>query len=164
MFIDPKGKASPTETHIDDLYIDVQDLSCDYPKFGDNENYTIEIPVSGVEAYIKADTVWGAIRALETFSQLVWQREGQRYFLVNASRIVDWPEFTYRGLLLDTARHFIPVKVLLDNLDAMAYNKFNVFHWHIVDDQSFPFESRVFPNLTRLVSLFNVHVSLLFLF
>ena len=151
MFIDPKGKAAPNETHIDDLIIDILDMSCGYPRFGDNENYTIDIPSSGVEAHIRSHSVWGAVRALETFSQLVWQR--QRYFVINASRIVDWPEFSYRGLMLDTARHFIPLKALLDNLDAMSYNKFNVFHWHIVDDQSFPFESKVFPNLTRLVSV-----------
>lgn len=49
---------------------------------------------------------------------------------INDSTIIrDFPRFQYRGLLLDTARHFIPVPVLKKQIDAMAYNKFNVLHW-----------------------------------
>lgn len=52
--------------------------------------------------------------------------------------IKDQPFLNYRGLMVDTSRHFLPMKVLYETVDAMMYNKMNAFHWHIVDEDSFP--------------------------
>lgn len=119
---------------------------CNHPQPKVDERYSILVGTQTLTE-IQSSTVWGALRALETFSQLVWNYHG--YLVVNETEIRDWPRFDYRGMMIDTSRHFIPKPVLMANLDAMAYNKLNVFHWHIVDDQSWPMESLVYPALHK---------------
>ena len=62
--------------------------------------------------------------------------------------VMDFPRFPYRGLMLDTSRHFLPVDIILETLDLMEMNKYNVLHWHMTDDPSFPYQSLVYPNLS----------------
>ncbi|GAB5572310.1 beta-hexosaminidase subunit alpha isoform X1 [Prionailurus iriomotensis] len=120
---------------------------CDQlPSLESVENYTLVI--NDDHCFLLSETVWGALRGLETFSQLIW-RSPEGTFFINKTEIEDFPRFSHRGLLLDTSRHYLPLTSILDTLDVMAYNKFNVFHWHLVDDSSFPYESFTFPELTR---------------
>jgi len=130
----------------------------DYPKFNSNENYFLEIKEGNPIAQLKTNTIWGGLRALETLSQLIFQCSKDKTYYVNETKISDSPRFQHRGLLIDTARHFQPKSILLRNLDAMQWNKMNVFHWHVTDDQAFPYESLKFPNLSTLGAYSPKHI------
>lgn len=93
--------------------------------------------------------MYGALRGLETFSQLVsFQFSGEDYSLSGVPwSISDAPRFTHRGLMVDTARHFQPLASLRAIIDSLPYAKINVLHWHLVDSQSFPFHSASNPKL-----------------
>lgn len=67
-----------------------------------------KLDVSGSGASLSASEPWGIIRGLETFSQLMYYHDGNT--VVNATTIKDYPRFRFRGLMLDTARHYIPIR------------------------------------------------------
>jgi|MDSY01.1.fsa_nt_gb hexosaminidase len=121
------------------------------PSLGEDESYSLSLAVdeedpSALTLELASATVWGALQGLETIAQLV-RADG----VVPGGtdlRIEDAPRYPWRGLLLDTSNHFLPVEQLLTFLDAMAAVKMNVLHWHIVDSYSFPFESVTFPDLS----------------
>ncbi|XP_055011203.1 beta-hexosaminidase subunit alpha isoform X2 [Boleophthalmus pectinirostris] len=128
------------------LVVSVDQDECDgYPTQDSSERYNLSVTVGG--GALNAESVWGALRGLESFSQLVYQDHSGTYY-INKTVIEDFPRFPFRGILLDTSRHYLPLHAILQTLDGMAYSKFNVFHWHIVDDPSFPYQSRTFPDLS----------------
>ncbi|VDO03645.1 unnamed protein product [Rodentolepis nana] len=143
----PCPNHKPHSLAIECLQIAVKSLGHFWPSAEMNESYSLVVDSDGVK--IIAKEVWGAIRALETFSQLLWCSPSGYSIFINRTFINDFPTFSHRGLHLDTARHFISKHTILVNLEAMAFSKFNVFHWHLVDDQSFPFASKTFPELHK---------------
>lgn len=64
--------------------------------------------------------------------------------------ITDAPRFKWRGLMLDSARHFQPPEYVKQFIDWMALHKLNVFHWHLTDDQGWRIQIRKYPKLTSV--------------
>ncbi|RVE44705.1 hypothetical protein evm_010663 [Chilo suppressalis] len=118
----------------------------DYPYLGMDESYELII---SERSKLSSMSVWGILRGLETWTQLFYFTDDYNEIRINKTHISDFPRYQHRGLLLDTSRHYISLSNILRTLDAMAMNKMNVFHWHIVDDQSFPYQSEIFPNLSE---------------
>jgi hexosaminidase len=119
-----------------------------YPTLREDESYTLDVTPAG--ALLKAPAVAGVLHGLETFLQLV--APGAEGFEVPAMHIQDRPRFSWRGLMLDCSRHFMPLEIVERNLDAMAAVKLNVFHWHLSDDQGFRAGSIQYPRLQELGS------------
>ena len=119
-----------------------------YPKFGEDESYALEI--TGDHASLSSETVVGAMRGMETLLQLVSGDPDGYYFPLVT--IQDKPRFPWRGLMIDVGRHFQPVDVIKRNIDGLAAVKMNVFHWHLSEDQGFRIESKRYPKLQELGS------------
>ncbi|KAJ1959553.1 Glucosamine-6-phosphate isomerase (Glucosamine-6-phosphate deaminase) (GNPDA) (GlcN6P deaminase) [Dipsacomyces acuminosporus] len=113
-----------------------------------DESYTLDVPLEG-KASLLAKTPFGAVRGLETFSQLIFSASGRKIIKNAPLKISDEPKFAHRGVLLDTSRNFYHLDAILRTLDAMAYNKLNVLHWHVVDAFSWPIESKIHPELVE---------------
>jgi hexosaminidase len=112
-------------------------------ELGEDESYHLKITPTGVE--LSAANPLGILHGLQTFLQLV--HITPQGFAVPAATIDDEPRFAWRGLMIDSGRHFMPVDVIERNLDGMEAVKLNVFHWHISDDQGFRLETKTYPLL-----------------
>lgn len=101
--------------------------------------YRITIDENG-EPKVEADDEDGAFYARTTLEKL--QKPLQ------PMTIEDWPDNQYRGFMLDVARDFRSVDEVLKVIDLMAQYKFNVFHFHIGDDEAWCLEIKDLPDLT----------------
>ncbi|XP_076268344.1 beta-hexosaminidase subunit beta-like [Rhynchophorus ferrugineus] len=136
--------------YLDHLNINFGEKCPDDPYPGADMDESYHLYVQENKFQLDAATIWGILRGLETFSQIVYVGDDGLTLQVNSTEIVDSPRYKHRGLLIDTSRHFLPIKSIYKTLDAMSYNKMNVLHWHIVDDQSFPYVSLKYPELSDM--------------
>lgn len=106
-------------------------------QLGIDESYTLNVSYPLVT--LTSQTVYGALRGLETFSQLVECASSKGTWSYSISNtpimISDAPRFPWRGLLIDTSRHYLPLETIYDAIDGLAYSKMNTLHWHAVDAQ-----------------------------
>jgi len=133
----------PGKTAKATLVIQTDHASKEIQELGEDESYVLQVTTTG--AKLTAPTPLGAMHGLQTFLQLVDVSLGG--FAAPALTIQDKPRFPWRGLMIDSARHFIPLDVIRRNIDAMEAVKMNVFHWHLSENQGFRVESRKFPKL-----------------
>ena len=138
----PAGLAKAT------LVVHTEHASKEIQEVGEDENYVLEVTTAG--AKLTAPTPLGAMHGLQTFLQLV--DVSPSGFAAPALKIQDQPRFPWRGLMIDSARHFIPLDVIRRNIDGMEAVKMNVFHWHLSENQGFRVESRKYPKLHELGS------------
>src|SRR6202047_2848164 len=130
------------------LVIQADHASKEIQEVGEEESYVLEVTAAG--AKLTAPTPLGAMHGLQTFLQLVDVSPGG--FAAPAVTIHDQPRFPWRGLMIDSARHFIPLDVIRRNIDGMEAVKMNVFHWHLSENQGFRAESKKFPKLQEMGS------------
>ena len=133
------------------LFIDYQlEIKLDfYPNLHIDESYKLQIS-SNRNATLFAKTYVGIIRGLSTFEQL----QKQQIVPISLS-IIDKPHFVWRGLMLDVARHFIPLTIIKQTINFMQLVKMNVLHLHLSDDQGFRLESKRFPRLHDIYEFYS---------
>jgi hexosaminidase len=91
----------------------------------------------------------GFARGLASLYQLFIIHAATGYDLP-CGAIDDGPAFGWRGLLLDSGRHFQPVERVRAVIDRLAVHRFNVLHWHLTEDQGWRLEVPGLPNLTSI--------------
>ncbi|WP_418758459.1 family 20 glycosylhydrolase [Erwinia aphidicola] len=114
------------------------------PQPDSDESYRLTVNGAGIQ--LDAETRFGAMRGMETLLQLV--HNGALPLVT----INDRPRFPWRGILIDSARHFLPIETLKRQIDGIAAAKMNVFHWHLTDDQGWRFASSHYPQLQEKAS------------
>jgi hexosaminidase len=116
-----------------------------------DEGYILTVNPRGVA--ISAKTSAGLFYGVQSFLQCIplESRSGGKSasWPVQCVRIEDKPRFRWRGEMLDVSRHFFTKDEVKQMLDAMAWHKMNVFHWHLVDDQGWRIEIKKYPLLTE---------------
>ena len=110
------------------------------------DGYTIDI--SDEKVTIAAKQRAGFFYAIQTIKQIIGKEEA--YVYLPTGNISDSPEYEYRGVMLDVARHFFTVEEVKRTIDYLAFYKMNYLHLHLSDDQGWRIEIKSWPKLTEI--------------
>jgi len=116
-------------------------------------DYSYTLSVSKGKAVCVANSQYGLMYCMETFSQLISVKTGN--LVASNIHIQDEPMYKWRGLMIDSGRRFVPMTTLKNLMDTMSAVKMNVLHLHASDMCRFGVESKLYPNLTA--SLTGLH-------
>jgi len=124
----------------------------------DDEAYRLTVTAGQilVEANSKAGFFYGMMTLMQMMPTAIWgQTEPEalrKEWRVPACTVEDAPRFRWRGMMLDTSRHFFSVAYVKKFIDRMAQHKLNLFHWHLSDDEGWRIEIKSYPLLTDIGS------------
>ncbi len=113
------------------------------------EGYLLTVTKQQVK--LSAQKPAGIFRGIQTIRQITERdtasgKQGQ--FRIASGTITDFPEYSYRGMMLDVSRHFFGVEDVKQVIEYLAFYKINMFHMHLSDDQGWRIEIKSWPNLT----------------
>lgn len=114
-----------------------------------SEGYHLAVNNAGVN--ISANQPAGLFYGVDTLEQL-FPADPKAGNQVHQVTITDQPRFSWRAVMLDSARHYFPPSFIKQLIDAAAFYKLNTFHWHLVDDQGWRIEIKKYPRLTSVGS------------
>ncbi|MEL7586420.1 MAG: beta-N-acetylhexosaminidase [Prolixibacteraceae bacterium] len=130
------------------IYLSLSNL----PELG-QEGYRLVVGKKRV--ILTANTPEGVFRGIQTIRQLLPAKiesdvpqEGP--WIIPGGTVTDYPEYAYRGAMLDVARHFFSVEEVKHFIDLLSAYKMNVLHLHLTDDQGWRIEIKSWPELTKI--------------
>ncbi len=138
---------------IPDLETVIYINQSDSTKLADTEAYQLYISQDSI--ILNANTAEGAFRGIQTIRQIIPETSNDtladnKIWTIPTGKIIDNPQFEYRGAMLDVARHFFSVEDVKKYIDLLAYYKYNALHLHLTDDQGWRIEIKSWPLLTEV--------------
>jgi len=116
------------------------------------ERYELTIDEKFIQ--LEGNTEAGIFRGVQTLLQLLPATIEKKTLQVESweiasGTIYDFPNYEYRGAMLDVSRHFFGVEKVKEYIDHLARYKLNYLHIHLTDDQGWRIEIKKWPNLTK---------------
>ena len=114
------------------------------------DGYELNVTSEGVT--LTGSTEAGVFYGIQTIYKALPITEGKALASLPAGTVKDYPNYDYRGFMIDVGRHYFPVDYLKEIIDILAMHNINYFHWHLTEDQGWRIEIKKYPKLTEIGS------------